>query len=207
MARLTSELRAELKKPLGPLVSERLSNLLADVTNHPPPLSNAPDTLSSTKSRPLVVTVGDIITYTSIREGMLPDVCILDAHSWRKRVSNEIFNVNMHPLFMQVDVVNPPASLTRELVLAIKEALVRAAGEKPNIQIKTRIFIKGEEDLAVLPVVALAPEGTVVLYGQPDEGYVYLNVNALMKKNIREVLSSMEVLTPEEDAWRIMYGD
>ena len=36
--------------------------------------------------------------------------------------------------------------------------------------------LKGEEDLAVLPCLLVAPENAVVLYGQPNEGLVFVNV-------------------------------
>ena len=35
----------------------------------------------------------------------------------------------------------------------------------------------GEEDLAVLPCLLVAPEDAVILYGQPNEGLVFVNVS------------------------------
>ena len=38
-------------------------------------------------------------------------------------------------------------------------------------------MVKGEEDLAVLPCLLIAPEDAVILYGQPNEGLVFVNVS------------------------------
>jgi uncharacterized protein (UPF0218 family) len=32
------------------------------------------------------------------------------------------------------------------------------------------IFVDGEEDLAVIPLVIAAPDGAAILYGQPGKG-------------------------------------
>ena len=43
------------------------------------------------------------------------------------------------------------------------------------------IFVEGEEDLAVLPLVLAAPLGVIILYGQPKEGVVLREVDAQAK--------------------------
>ena len=41
-----------------------------------------------------------------------------------------------------------------------------------------KIVVEGEEDLATLPAILYAPPGSVVVYGQPDEGSVLVKVNS-----------------------------
>jgi len=37
--------------------------------------------------------------------------------------------------------------------------------------------VDGEEDLAVIPCVLMAPEGSLILYGQPGEGVVLVETD------------------------------
>ena len=55
----------------------------------------------------------------------------------------------------------------------------------------TRIVVDGEEDLATLPVVAMAPDNTKVLYGQPNEGIVIITVNSTVRKRAKNFLNRM----------------
>ena len=56
-----------------------------------------------------------------------------------------------------------PVTLTDDLI----RALERAINRNPVM-----IFVEGEEDLAVIPLVIAAPDGAVILYGQPHEEVV-----------------------------------
>jgi len=67
---------------------------------------------------------------------------------------------------------NPPGTISDDLVRAVRDAV----GHPPAL-----IFVEGEEDLAVLPLVLAAPPGVVVLYGQPKEGVVLREVDAEAK--------------------------
>jgi hypothetical protein len=55
-----------------------------------------------------------------------------------------------------------------------------------------RILVKGEEDLAALPAIALAPISSVVIYGLPDEGAVSVIVTESKKKEIQSLLDKMK---------------
>ena len=63
-----------------------------------------------------------------------------------------------------VRVRSEPATLSTELVAAIREAL---GGTEP-----VRILVDGEEDLATLPALLHTPLGGTVLYGMPGQGIV-----------------------------------
>ena len=51
----------------------------------------------------------------------------------------------------------------------------------------------GEEDLAVLPAVILAPQGAIVIYGMPNTGLVIITVNDEHRRNALAIVEKMEV--------------
>jgi hypothetical protein len=51
------------------------------------------------------------------------------------------------------------------------------------------ILVEGEEDLAVIPLILAAPEGAMVLYGQPGEGVVVCEVTDAAKEKAETLLS------------------
>ena len=71
-----------------------------------------------------------------------------------------------------VIITNPAGSLTPEVFKAAKDII---AQEKNNSQYIVKI--EGEEDLAVLPFLLAAPLGFTILYGQPNEGVVQIEVS------------------------------
>jgi uncharacterized protein (UPF0218 family) len=54
--------------------------------------------------------------------------------------------------------------------------------------------VDGEEDLMGFPAVLLAPNGSTVLYGQPDVGIVWIPVNDQTKKITRDLLEEMPII-------------
>lgn len=92
-------------------------------------------------------------------------------------MSSNVSARNRDKVYEEVSVDNPAGIITDELIRTLCEAF---ASEK-----LLRIFVRGEEDLATLPVILLAPIGAVVLYGQPDEGVVFVEVTKKKKEEIR----------------------
>jgi len=80
-------------------------------------------------------------------------------------------------------VKNPAGTLTDELI----DALGLALADPPTL-----IYVEGEEDLAVIPLVMAAEEGGVVLYGQPGEGVVVREVDGKAKEKAKEMLALFE---------------
>jgi uncharacterized protein (UPF0218 family) len=74
--------------------------------------------------------------------------------------------------------------LTEEAVNAVKEALAREG--------KTKIYVRGEEDLLTLPAILYAPEGSSVVYGQPDKGVVEVKIDAKTKNKVKKIIEDME---------------
>ena len=64
-------------------------------------------------------------------------------------------------------VGNPRGNITPSLMRAVDDAMRTGEG---------RILVKGEEDLATLYCIAVAPIGALVIYGQPKKGMVVVEV-------------------------------
>ena len=84
----------------------------------------------------------------------------------------------------ELNVDNPAAEITLQSIDLIKKAF----DMKPPI----RISVNGEEDLLVLPVCIHAPENSVVLYGQPNEGLVIAKITPQIRNKTQTLLDSME---------------
>jgi hypothetical protein len=54
-----------------------------------------------------------------------------------------------------------------------------------------RIVVNGEEDLLVLPVAVYAPDNSVILYGQPNEGLVIVQVTEEVRNKASSIMNSM----------------
>ena len=159
---LPDSLRRELKDPLGPVETDAES-LLADV------------------SGPLFA-VGDVVTYHLRRAGTMPDVAIVDGITEREAVEEDVLETVTAGHTRSVS--NPPATITAELVLELAEAIT---DEDP-----VTIVVDGEEDLAVLPVIVLAPAGASVVYGQPGEGMVHVQVDETVRDDVRSLLERFD---------------
>jgi uncharacterized protein (UPF0218 family) len=163
LVELQTELRGELKDPLGPIYTDT-DALLAD-TDGP------------------IIAVGDIVTYHLLEAGRRPDVALVDGKTKRERVEREILDA-IEGFDHQREVENPPATLTAELLEALDDAIDSGGS--------TVITVVGEEDLAALPAVVAAPDGAAVVYGQPDEGMVLVTVDETLRAECRDLLERME---------------
>lgn len=150
---LPKNLRQKLKEPLGEL--HKSIDLVED------PLEKQ---LSEDK---LIISIGDVTSRNLVEANLIPQICIIDNLIEREPVQN---NLNHTDNIIYVD--NPAGTLTEQLEDAINKTLKEASKDNPAI-----IIVDGEEDLAVLPCVLNAPKDTLILYGQPKEGVVLLNVN------------------------------
>jgi len=111
----------------------------------------------------VLYTVGDVVTASCLHHGIIPAVAITDGKTMREPFIND----HVSPAF-RIHANNPPGTITSELMSAINMALHNSPAH---------IFVTGEEDLAVVPLVIASPPGPVLLYGQPGEGIVVLNID------------------------------
>jgi uncharacterized protein (UPF0218 family) len=121
-----------------------------------------------------VYSVGDVVTHNLQKAGITPAVAVVDGYTMRSPC-NKMPSVSG----MCIRVKNPAGSLTEDLI----EAIDRAVAHPPST-----ILVDGEEDLAVIPMVIAAPLGSIVLYGQPNEGVVLRTVTPEARETARKFL-------------------
>jgi uncharacterized protein (UPF0218 family) len=153
---LPEDKRHYFKSPFGRLFSD-LADVIPELTGR------------------IVYTVGDVVTYHLIQNGIIPDMAVIDGHTMR-----EPCNRSPAVFSRRITARNPPGTLTKEMVQALHDAV-----KEPPIL----ILVEGEEDLAVIPLVLCAPEGTAILYGQPGQGVVLCEVNDRARRKAKELLS------------------
>ena len=161
---LPENLRDKLKKPLGVLLKD------SDVTRE--------NILKNIPQGSFVISVGDATTENLIKYGITPSLQIVDGIE--KRVKREMPSAKVKTT---LTCTNPPAEVTTESLDIVKQAM---KSPKP-----VRIAVTGEEDLLVLPAVVYAPENSIVLYGQPNEGLVIVSINDETRNKAQSIMDSM----------------
>jgi uncharacterized protein (UPF0218 family) len=164
---LTKDQRRLLKQPLGELISgtpKDCGSRLADVV---------------TKERPVrLVLVGDTVSRNAIQTGIKPDVVVVDRMEKRQRAVP--FDYSARNIFQ-----------TRNLAGTIEVGAWKAIEEAIRIG-NSIVWVDGEEDLLTLPAVLSSPEGSLVVYGQPDDGIVLVRVSAHKKEQLARFVEQMQ---------------
>lgn len=163
---LKNELRSEFKKPFGKIYPS-----IIDAKEH---------LKGSLGKNGIVISIGDVTTQNMLDAGMVPDIGIVDNKIERRVSENEIRYENI-----TLKAENPAGTITDDLQISIEEAF--SSVEKG----KVLIVVEGEEDLAVIPCVIMAPSGSVIFYGQPGEGVVLCEVDKV-KKIAEELIKKLE---------------
>ena len=164
--KLPDTLRDQLKIPLGLLILESEANK-KNIQKH-------------ISENSFIITVGDRTTEKMIEFGLIPSLQIIDGQE--KRIKHDI--PKSFDISTTLTCENPAAEITDQSIETIKKAF---ASHTP-----VRITVNGEEDLLVLPVCIYAPENSVVMYGQPNEGLVIVKINPEIRNKTQTLLDLME---------------
>ncbi len=132
-----------------------------------------------------VVAIGDMTAFYLLKASVVPDLLVVDNKTKRMPVSDHIIKMLDHESYKTVRVKNPAATVSKDLIDLIQDSL--------NSDEHVKIVVEGEEDLATLPAILYAPMGSVVVYGQPNEGSVLVNVTPERKLYIEEFMKRMIV--------------
>ena len=163
---LPDDLRDTLKEPLGRLVDEQ-------------------ELLKLLSHEKYIVSVGDLITFTLLNNEVKPQICIVDYILKRKEYDLEMKKKIKDFDAKQIKVKNPPGTITDELWNAI-ELAYKKRDEGPF-----RIEVDGEEDLAALAAIYMAPSYVTVIYGLPNKGVVVVEATTAHKLKVKEILDRM----------------
>jgi uncharacterized protein (UPF0218 family) len=163
---LPKELRDKLKEPIGQLVDEK-------------------ELLKLLQYKKYIVSIGDQVTFTLLKNGFNPIICIVDYIVKRKECTPEIKDTIQSYGKKHIRIQNPPGQITDQLWSAIESAYSHLGEETLCIE------IHGEEDLAALPAIYLAPPDVTIIYGLPNKGVVVVKATKENKSKVKEILDRM----------------
>tara|TARA_Y100000590_G_scaffold400389_1_gene484426 strand:+ start:739 stop:1236 length:498 start_codon:yes stop_codon:yes gene_type:complete len=163
---LPESLREELKIPLG--------NLIKDSDPQKEQI------IRKTYSEKIVITIGDATSDMLIKMGLVPFLQIVDGKEKRHERDLPLDDSIATKLYC----VNPAGELTQESFDTIKKSF--------NLKPPIRILVDGEEDLLVLPTCILAPENYVIMYGQPNEGLVIVQITTQVREKVQKIVNLMK---------------
>ncbi len=195
--RLPDELRPQLRRPFGKLLSktyvntseytsfwqtEGASRIRNKITDSGQARVTGFVTGSSTHNLQLLISVGDAVTKNLLENDLTPDISIVDFKIRRKVVHKNIAEFGFRDIKVFESARNKPGTLSygayTKLLGLIKEEA------RPAV-----LRINGEEDLMTLLAIFLAPLNSLIVYGQPDEGIVVVEVTEEKKEKARQFLS------------------
>ena len=162
---LPNDLRDQLKNPLGNLISE----------NDP----NKESIIKKNSIESVLITVGDRTTENMLQLGLKPQIQIIDGLEKR----NQCIVPTDDTVKTKLSCRNPPGEITDESIQVVQKAF---SCEPP-----VRILVDGEEDLLVIPACIHAPENSIVMYGQPNEGLVIVTVTPEIRAKVQKILDVM----------------
>lgn len=158
----TEETRRIVKRPLGTLLKND---------------SEIRSLLEGFKG--FLITVGDIVSTSLIEMGFKPHLCIVDGRTMRKPITVAECLKKGRRVFQ---LENPPGTISEDSWRVLREAV-----SSPD----STVIVEGEEDLLTLVAVESAPEGSLVLYGQPGEGVVAIRVGESSRRMVSEIIGTM----------------
>ena len=169
-------MRAELKTPLGHLFRG-------------PPAETVQRLVEFLEDRetPIFAVVGDFTSESILASSLEPDIVVVD---------HRVMRITVDPLDhgsrQIINTKNAQGTVDAEAWEALEEAV--------TLKSQASVIVEGEEDLLVLPLISLTPLGSVIVYGQPREGMVVIEVTEEVKGWTDDFLARMEESRTEDGA-------
>jgi pantetheine-phosphate adenylyltransferase len=159
---LPEDLRGELKKPFG----------LLDC-----------DFLKPQDQLDLIISVGDVTTKILNKLSFNQKLSVIDFKIARKETLSSFSDLGFSGGEKVISVKNPAGYIAHDLFLKVSEII------KSDFSKRTVLNVVGEEDLAVLPLILVAPLGAIIYYGQPNVGTVKISVSESSKERAYNLVS------------------
>lgn len=175
---LPSQLRPIFRKPFGTVIPASKT-----ITEG---MKKTLDFVSKKQLSPIIC-VGDVVTHSILKFKKTPKLSIVDLRVQRKIRYKRVSDIGPIGNLTRYKVVNPAGVISKKLSRIIREALKK--------QPQSVIHVKGEEDLAVLPCILLAPLNCVVLYGHFQKGIVLVEVTEEKKSEALKLLQQLKRFT------------
>lgn len=126
----------------------------------------------------MFATVGDFVSGHILNSGLHPDIIVIDHKIMRQGVEPLRFKRE------RVDVVNVPGTISADSQRVLKAAVI--------LNNRLGVVVEGEEDLLVLPLMAMMPQCSVIVYGQPHEGMVVVTLTEERREWAENFMTMME---------------
>lgn len=156
-----------MKTPLGELVTgstDECTRALAEVLRSEKP------------SR--VILVGDTVSRYAIEFGIRPQIIIIDNKEKRGPAVEFAHNKQL-----VLQTKNAAGTIELDAWKKVEEAVGRG---------NCAVIVDGEEDLLTLVAILVAPLGSLVVFGQPDQGIVLVRITSEKKREIEKIIEQMD---------------
>lgn len=171
---LPEKLKERLRKPLGKVFAGSESQIIKTGES----LANY-----IKKYQPkILISVGDIVSFSLIKNNLVPSITVVDFYSKKKAIGSEIKRLINYDFHFKTS--NKPSTLNKKAVVSIQRA-VKEFLTKKRLQ---KIFVEGEEDLLVLPAIIFSPLKCLIVYGHWQYGAIVIEVSETIKEKVVKLL-------------------
>jgi hypothetical protein len=164
---LTDDLRVKLKSPLGTLLKGSFDGTIKEF-----------EKIVKAEKPFMIISVGDALSQALLERDIFPEVLIID-YKVMRRPSVPLVAEG----YETVAIKNDPGTISDEAWAGVEYAVKRDR--------KVKVVVEGEEDLLTLIAIISAPESSIVVYGQPHEGMVVVEVTLEKKKQMKKIVDAM----------------
>jgi hypothetical protein len=151
-------MREELKEPLGLLLVGEPSGIVKSLYKR-----------FRRIKPPMLASVGDVSSKSLLDNCLKPDIVVID---------NKVMRIPVKMMTLEgmvkITARNPPGTINVDAWRSLEKAVM--------LKSRVAVIVEGEEDLLVLPLILLMPQGSVITYGQPGRGMVMLEVTEELKR-------------------------
>lgn len=155
-------------------IREKLKKLLGNLSSYP----------AIKKAKPPIIAIGDVTTAKLFALKVAPKLAVVDFFVNRKRTYQNLAELGISSPNPDYLVKNIRGQISKQLITAVKKSYSSFQNQV--------ILVDGEEDLAFIPALLLAPIPSTVFYGQPKIGLVKIETTVLAKDKLCALLNQTE---------------